>query len=46
MDELRFSAKDIAVSVDLSVGHIADLAIDSGGRTLHPLHRAPWLDES
>lgn len=45
MDELRFSAKGIAVSVDLSVGHIADLAIDSGGRALHPLHRAPWLDE-
>lgn len=45
MDELRFSAAGIAVSVDLSVGHIADLAIDGGGRTLRPLHRAPWLDE-
>lgn len=45
MEKLRFSAKGIAVSVDLAVGHIADLAIDRGGRTLHPLHRAPWLDE-
>lgn len=45
MDTVTFKAKGISVSVDTAVGHIADLAIESGGRTLKPLHRAPWLDE-
>lgn len=45
MTEFRFSARGIEVSVDLAVGHIADMAIAAGGRVLRPLHRAPWLDE-
>lgn len=40
-----FGAKGISVTIDLSVGHIADLAVKIDGRTLKPLHRAPWIDE-
>lgn len=35
----------IAVSLDASVGHIADLTIRDGQRLLSPLHRAPWVDD-
>lgn len=45
MDTITIQARDITVSVDLTVGHIAAMAIDSGGRRLKPLHRAPWIDE-
>jgi hypothetical protein len=45
MDTVTIEAKGIAVSVDLSVGHLADMVIHAGGKTLRPLHRAPWLDE-
>lgn len=45
MDTLDFAAKGISVSVDLGIGHIADLVIHAGGRELRPLHRAPWIDE-
>lgn len=45
MQALQFSARGISVCVDLSVGHIADMIIQSGDRLLRPLHRAPWLDE-
>jgi hypothetical protein len=45
MQALQFSARGISVCVDLSVGHIADLIIQAGSRTLRPLHRAPWLSE-
>lgn len=45
MQALQFSARGISVSIDLSIGHIADLAIEAGDRILRPLHRAPWLDE-
>jgi hypothetical protein len=37
-------AKGISVSVDLTVGHLADMVIDRDGRQLKPLHRAPWVD--
>ena len=38
------------VTLDLGVGHIADLAFEvrdggAGRRTLRPLHRAPWVGE-
>lgn len=45
MDTVTFKAKGISVSVDTAVGHIADLTIEADGRTLKPLHRAPWIDE-
>lgn len=35
----------IALKLDASVGHIADLKIRDGGRILSPLHRAPWVDD-
>ncbi|WP_214470212.1 hypothetical protein [Mesorhizobium sp. dw_380] len=37
-------ARGISVSLDLTVGHIADMVVESGGRRLKPLHRAPWVD--
>lgn len=40
-----FAAKGISATLDLSVGHLADLAIEVDGRTLRPMHRAPWIDE-
>lgn len=45
MEIFTFGADGISVSVDLAVGHIADLIIGRDGRTLKPLHRAPWVDE-
>ena len=44
MNVFSFRAKGISVTLDLSVGHIADLTIEGDGRTLKPLHRAPWID--
>jgi len=35
----------VSLSIDLSVGHIADLKIRDGDRTLSPLHHAPWVDD-
>lgn len=45
MNELQFAADGVSVAVDLSVGHIADFAVQSQGREVRPLHRAPWIDE-
>jgi hypothetical protein len=45
MDSHRLAAAGIAVELDLTVGHIAALLIEDGGRTLSPLHRAPWIGE-
>lgn len=35
----------VAVSIDASVGHIAELKIRDGDRILTPLHRAHWVDD-
>ncbi len=45
MDSVTIEAKGISVTVDLAVGHLADMTVEAGGRTLRPLHRAPWIDE-
>lgn len=45
MQAFQFSARGVSVCVDLSVGHIADMVVDSGGRALRPLHKAPWVSE-
>ncbi|MCO5063854.1 MAG: hypothetical protein M9924_05485 [Rhizobiaceae bacterium] len=45
MTSFAFSAAGVSVAVDLSVGHIADFAIEEGERMLRPLHRAPWIGE-
>lgn len=45
MDTVTISAGGISVSLDLAVGHIADMTVEAGGRVLKPLHRAPWIDE-
>jgi hypothetical protein len=44
MDTVTIKAKGISVTLDLTVGHIADMTVDSDGRQLKPLHRAPWVD--
>ena len=45
MDIITIKAKGISVSVDLAVGHLADMVIDRDGRRLKPLHRAPWVGD-
>lgn len=45
MDGITIEAKGISVTVDLTVGHLAEIVVDIGGRRLKPLHRAPWIDE-
>ncbi|MCA0029469.1 hypothetical protein [Mesorhizobium sp. B263B2A] len=44
MDISTIKARGISVSLDLTVGHIADMTVDGDGRRLKPLHRAPWVD--
>lgn len=44
MDVATFEAKGIQFSVDLAVGHLANLVIEGSDRELRPLHRAPWAD--
>ncbi|WP_378945770.1 hypothetical protein [Mesorhizobium sp. ANAO-SY3R2] len=44
MAEHSLRAEGISATLDLAVGHIADLTIALDGRTLQPLHRAPWID--
>ena len=46
MEKLAIAARGIALELDLSIGHIADLVIEAEGRRLRPLHRAPWIDEA
>jgi hypothetical protein len=38
------SADGISIQFDREGGIIADLAITCDGRTIRPLHRAPWVD--
>lgn len=45
MQALQFSARGISVCIDLSVGHIADMIVQSDNSVLRPLHSAPWLTE-
>lgn len=40
-----FDLAPVSLSIDLSVGHIADLKIRDGNRILSPLHRAPWVSD-
>jgi hypothetical protein len=39
------AAEGITLSLDLAVGHIRSLDIECGGRRLHPLHTAPWVED-
>lgn len=45
MTYLSFDLAPVNLSLDISVGHLAALSIDDGGRQLSPLHRAPWVGE-
>lgn len=42
LHEMR--AEGVRAALDLTVGHIADFAIERGGEVVRPLHRAPWVD--
>jgi hypothetical protein len=39
-------AKGIRVVIDLRVGHVRELTIERGGRSISPLHTAPWVEDS
>lgn len=45
MTIVSFELDPVSISIDLSVGHIAELRIRDGDRSLSPLHRAPWVDD-
>lgn len=45
MTTFELGAEGIAVALDLTVGHLAALTVETDGRSLRPLHRAPWADE-
>ena len=38
------AARGVRLTLDLEVGHIRAFEIERGGRTLTPLHTAPWVD--
>src|SRR3954468_13031994 len=38
-------AEAISLRLDLAVGHIRSLEIETGGRRLTPFHTAPWVEE-
>ena len=40
-----FELDPVSLSIDLIVGHIAELKIRDGQRMLTPLHRASWVDD-
>ena len=39
------TANGISLTLDLAVGHIRSLEIETDGRPLHPLHTAPWVED-
>lgn len=39
------TAPGVRLTLDLGAGHIRAFEIDAGGRTLTPLHAAPWLED-
>lgn len=44
MSVTEISAEGIRVGLDLSVGHVCLFEVTRDGRTVAPLHRAPWVD--
>ncbi|MCX5496740.1 hypothetical protein OSH11_18685 [Kaistia dalseonensis] len=41
-----FAAEGIRVSVDLRGGHVRQLQVEQGGRTIEPIHTAPWVEDA
>jgi hypothetical protein len=39
------AARGVSLVLDLWVGHIRTLELEAAGRTLRPLHTAPWVDD-
>ncbi|NAZ36202.1 hypothetical protein [Rubellimicrobium sp. CFH 75288] len=44
MTDLTLRAAGIAATFDPSLGLLASFSVTAGGRTVSPLHRAPWVD--
>ena len=44
-DFSTIAARGIEVTLDLRAGHVRSLEISADGRTLRPLHTAPWVDD-
>jgi hypothetical protein len=40
------SAQGITATLDLAIGHLVRIEVTRDGRTVAPLHRAPWADET
>ncbi|MDR3473475.1 MAG: hypothetical protein P4M09_17605 [Devosia sp.] len=40
------AAAGIRVTLDLRVGHIRELVIERGGKSVAPLHTAPWVEDA
>ncbi len=38
-------AADVAATIDLSAGHVRRFAVRIEGRSIEPLHKAPWVDD-
>ena len=45
-DFIELSGTSGRVAVDLTCGHLADLALPCGDGLVRPLHRAPWADSA
>jgi hypothetical protein len=39
-------AQGAAATLDLSIGHLVSFEVTRDGRTVSPLHRAPWADDA
>jgi hypothetical protein len=41
----RLEADGVRAVLDLRAGHVRSLVIEQAGRTIEPLHTAPWVDD-
>ncbi len=41
----KIEARGLRIGVDDTAGHLALFELDTGARTIAPLHRAPWVDD-
>ncbi len=41
----RMEAAGVSVTIDLRVGHVRVFEAEQGGRTVRPLHSAPWVED-
>ena len=41
---IELMAEGISLRFDPSIGQIVDFTVTDGGRSISPLHKAPWVD--